>query len=117
MPNERLEPLSVTNERVLWTSRHSSPFTSWLPLPHGICGFLKLVRTPPSEEAKYPAVGSWLNRLVHPHSGLRGHVTEHVDTVGADLKTSPGRVKHNAEQCVWCPPCDTSRERGDEIQI
>lgn len=82
-----------------------SPFTCW---------FLKLIRSP---QVNSPHAHQ-LHRLVHPHSGIGAHVTKSVDSVGADLKTSPGTVnEQDSEQCLWYASWWKTQGRGDEMQI
>lgn len=103
----------MKGEGWLWTRWRLSPFTCWCLLPRGICGFLKLVGSPQVNRPRYPTIGSWLSRLVHPQVGLEG-TSQGTGTLLADLKTSVGMSqwkKRDAEQCVWCAPNDTSRGR------
>lgn len=40
-----------------------------------------------------------LQRLVYPPSGVGGHTARKVDSVGADLKTSLGRINEEKARC------------------
>lgn len=75
-----------------------TPTTAWhLWVPY-------TCKKPPSGQPRCPSVGSQLNRLLDPHSGVGGHTTRNMDTVGADLKTFLGRVNEkgkDAQQWMW----------------
>lgn len=85
-----------------------TPTTSWhLWVPY-TC--MKI----PCGQPRCPSVGSWLNRLLDPHSGVGGHTTN-MDTVGADLKTSLGRVNEKGKtrnSVCGMLPCEKSQEMG-----
>lgn len=63
------------------------------------------------------SISETMNRLIHPPNGGGGHAMKNVDTIGADLKTSQGRINEKSKmQMSICgvPPCERSQERRME---